>query len=193
MERKDLLKRMAKPIVICTFIALIAGYTMNVCVLVAILIGKKFGGFIIQLMNEVAIASALIVVPFFLYKKILNLELKKTKIKKIDVVVYLLIGGILLTVFKASTVLHYLVIAIAEEVHFRKFQFEYLKKQIGIWMAIIISSMIFAFIFHLNDSIIENFVIRLPLGVILGVVKLKFGLNKSIYIHWIYDVIVSGI
>jgi membrane protease YdiL (CAAX protease family) len=98
-----------------------------------------------------------------------------------------------MTVFKASTVLHYLVIAIAEEVHFRKFQFEYLKKQIGIWMAIIISSMIFAFIFHLNDSIIENFVIRLPLGIILGVVKLKFGLNKPIYIHWIYDVIVSGI
>lgn len=76
---------------------------------------------------------------------------------------------------------------------FEKIQFDYLKKQMGIWMTIIISSIIFSFIFHLNDSFVGNLVIRFPLGIILGVIRLKFGLNKSIFVHWIYDVVVSVI
>lgn len=60
-------------------------------------------------------------------------------------------------------------------------------------MTIIISSIIFSFIFHLNDSFVGNLVIRFPLGIILGVIRLKFGLNKSIFVHWIYDVVVSVI
>ena len=186
-------KRTAKPVAICIAIALISGYMMNVCVLLSIIMGKQFGGFMVQLMNKLAIVFALIVIPFFLYKKILNVELDNIKIKYFDVVACLLIGGILFVFFKASTVLHYLIIAIAEEVHFRKIQFDYLKKQMGIWMTIIISSIIFSFIFHLNDSFVGNLVIRFPLGIILGVIRLKFGLNKSIFVHWIYDVVVSVI
>ncbi len=190
------LKKAMKPSVCCLFITLIAGYGMNVFVLGSILLGQSAGTLAVQVMNELSIVMALVILPYFIYKKALNYDIEykfdKRKLCK-DLILEIVIGIALILLFDKAAVIHFFIIAFAEEMHFRVFQYGYIESKIGTKEAIIISSIIFAFVLHLNDMFIGNLLIRLPLGIVLGLIRYKFGAEKSIYTHWIYDVIVSMI
>ena len=148
-----------------------------------------------QILNETALFISLVVAPYLMYSRVLGHKFKKTDKKGVLPAVLLeavvLLG--LVAFYDKTVVLHYFVIAFAEEVHFRKFQYEFLENKVGMKKALIISSVIFAFVLHLNDPILGNLLIRLPLGVILCLIRYKFGLSKSIAVHWIYYVVVSMI
>lgn len=146
-----------------------------------------------QILNELSLLVSLVVIPYCVYKKMLDYRMEKIEKKKaiVEILLETVIFVILSCFFEKTIVLHYLVIATAEEIHFRKFQYEFLKNKLGMKKALIISSAIFAFVLHLNDPILGNLMIRLPLGIVLCLIRYKFGISKSIAAHWIYDVIVS--
>ena len=100
---------------------------------------------------------------------------------------------ILLATRDKSLVLHFLVIGVSEETAFRLILNDYLEDQMGAGWALLITSIIFAFVLHLNESILGNLFFRLPLGFGLGFIKKRYGLGKAIAAHWIYDVVVSTI
>lgn len=102
---------------------------------------------------------------------------------------YILIFTVLSLKFPLIYVFHFSVIAIAEEIHFRGVQYEYLKKQYGVIKTVIITSFLFAFLLHLNDGVMSNLLIRFPLGLVLGFIRYRFGINKCIVFHWVYDLI----
>ena len=149
----------------------------------------------VQVLNELAIFISLGVIPYIFYAKVSSINIKEIdRIKMIKAV--LLETGIglgLLFFYDYAVVGHFMIIAIAEELYFRVFQFNYLKEQLGVKKAIIISSVIFAFVLHMNDPILGNLLIRLPLGIVLCLIRYRFGVSKSIAAHWIYDVVVSMI
>jgi membrane protease YdiL (CAAX protease family) len=66
-----------------------------------------------------------------------------------------------------------------------------LSRNLGKVVSMILSSLIFAFIFHSNEDILTNLIIRVPLGIIFGSIYLYTkNLSSSILLHWFYDVIV---
>lgn len=193
--RQLILRKEIKPIVSSLFISLVAGFAMNILILAAIMISNAFSGKYMNVLNELALLISIAGVPYILYTKVLGYEAPSLDKKKIikDLWLYIAIGIILLFFFEKNAVLHFIVIAVAEEIHFRWFQYGYLEKNIGSKNAIIISSIIFAFVLHLNDNLILNLIIRLPLGIVLCLINNRFGIGKSIASHWIYDVIASSI
>ena len=188
-----ILKQDIKPIVCCLFISLVAGFAMNILVLCSVMFGQHFGTGVVQVMNELSILIALAGIPYLIYKKIPDYEpgviSQKTAGK--NILLGIAIGSSLLIINETSAVIHFLVVAFSEEVLFRVVQYRFLEKQIGVRKAIIFSSIIFAFVLHLNDPFIGNLLIRLPLGIVLCFLRYKFGVAKSVYAHWIYDVVIS--
>ena len=168
---------------------------MNVLVLLFVMMTKSISQIYIQIFNEIAILISLTGIPYLLYTKILGYKIKK--IKKTQIIVTIILKIViflgLIVFFDKSVVVHYLIIAFAEEMHFRTFQYEFLEKQLGAKKAVIISSVIFAFILHLNDPIWGNLVIRLPLGMILCLIQYKFGVTQKMLRKSIYEALFSFI
>lgn len=87
--------------------------------------------------------------------------------------------------------IHFMFIGISEEILTRGIMIHILSRNLGKVVSMILSSLIFAFVFHSNENILTNLIIRLPLGIILGSMYLYTkNLSSSILLHWFYDVIV---
>jgi membrane protease YdiL (CAAX protease family) len=84
----------------------------------------------------------------------------------------LLLVSIFIAVIKSYIGLNYIisvvVIAFSEE-----FLFRYFLIDDKTYFNLMISSLVFAFVVHMNEPLMTNLVIRLPLGVVLGLVYIK--------------------
>lgn len=89
---------------------------------------------------------------------------------------------------------HFFCVGLSEEILARGVILYYLKEVFSVPIAIIISALIFAFLFHSNEDVMTNLMIRFPLGLIFGFTTVK---AKSIYpavlLHWGYDVFITFI
>lgn len=95
-------------------------------------------------------------------------------------------GDFLLLVF------HYLIVSLGEEYMYRDLMLNSLRSSYSIYVSVILSSILFAFIGHINESIIINLVVRFPLGLILGWIASKTNsITYPIIIHTLYNLIVS--
>ncbi|HEM3589162.1 TPA: CPBP family intramembrane metalloprotease, partial [Streptococcus suis] len=60
-------------------------------------------------------------------------------------------------------------------------------------LAILITSVLFGFILHMDYPILDNLLIRTPLGILFSILATKIGLQYAIAGHWLYNLIVSKI
>ncbi|EPE8809670.1 hypothetical protein ACSN5W_002033 [Staphylococcus pseudintermedius] len=51
----------------------------------------------------------------------------------------------------------------------------------------------FSLLLHLNGNFIENLLIKFPTSVILYIIREKIGLQESIVVHWLYNLIITKI
>lgn len=87
--------------------------------------------------------------------------------------------------------IHFMFIGISEEILARGIMIHILNRNLGKIMSMILSSLIFAFVFHSNEDVLTNLIIRAPLGIIFGSIYLYTkNLSSSILLHWFYDVVV---
>lgn len=138
-----------------------------------------------------------VVLPSILFRKLINLDdiisLDKRKLF-IDIGIFV-VAFTILTFFidDYRTLAIGVVIAFSEEYLFRNLIFKYLKRELGLLMAIIINSIVFAFLLHMNADLLMNLIVRLPLGIGLSLLKHYFGLGKAVLAHWLYNAIVTFI
>ncbi|WP_240622778.1 CPBP family intramembrane glutamic endopeptidase [Staphylococcus delphini] len=90
-------------------------------------------------------------------------------------------------------IIHPFVVATCEEYLFRGLFFSLLLTKFSKFKSIIIGSLIFSLLLHLNGNFIENLLIKLPTSVILYIIREKIGLQESIVVHWLYNLIITKI
>lgn len=89
-------------------------------------------------------------------------------------------------------VFHYLIVSLGEEYMYRDLMLNSLRSSYSVYVSVILSSILFAFIGHINESIMINLVVRFPLGLILGWIASKTNsITYPIIIHTLYNLIVS--
>nr|WP_242443869.1 CPBP family intramembrane glutamic endopeptidase [Staphylococcus pseudintermedius] len=90
-------------------------------------------------------------------------------------------------------IIHPFVVATCEEYLFRGLFFSLLLTKFSNFKSIIIGSLIFSLLLHLNGNFIENLLIKFPTSVILYIIREKIGLQESIVVHWLYNLIITKI
>lgn len=95
------------------------------------------------------------------------------------------VGSLELTIYS----IHYLFVAISEEVLVRGIILFYLSKIFRKkWVAVIVSALIFALVFHSTDAVIDNLIWRVPFGIVTAFLYMKTKtLVVPILFHWIYN------
>ncbi|MDR2660425.1 MAG: CPBP family intramembrane metalloprotease [Lactobacillaceae bacterium] len=141
--------------------------------------------------NEVTVLFALFVsmiIPSFLFKKHL---LDKKMLQYVPFFISILISGILIVNKKITitSVIFTYTVSISEEMFFRGLIENHLEKNMPIWLAILIQSLLFGLINHSAYSILDNFLYRFPAGIILTLIYKKFGLGSSITLHYFHNLL----
>ncbi|WP_338112906.1 CPBP family intramembrane glutamic endopeptidase [Staphylococcus felis] len=100
-----------------------------------------------------------------------------------------------ITIFSIKTedIIHPFIVATCEEFLFRGIFFSLLLCKFSKFKAILIGSLIFSLLLHLNGNFIENFIIKFPASIILYLIRDKLGLQESIVVHWLYNLFITKI
>ncbi|MGM7690712.1 CPBP family intramembrane glutamic endopeptidase [Staphylococcus felis] len=94
---------------------------------------------------------------------------------------------------KTEDIIHPFIVATCEEFLFRGIFFSLLLSKFSKFKAILIGSLIFSLLLHLNGNFIENFIIKFPASIILYLIRDKLGLQESIVVHWLYNLFITKI
>lgn len=159
--------------------------------------------------NEIVQSIVVLPISFVMIPSIIlfrqeKIDLTKLGIKKFnkkDVLVFTIclitLYAYLFLNFEASMILvlsiQTLIVAISEEFWARGILFYVLRKIFDNYgIVILLSSVIFAFITHMNRDVIENLLYRMPGALAMGVIYYKTGkLQYSILFHYIYNILGS--
>ena len=91
-------------------------------------------------------------------------------------------------------IIHFLCVAISEEIMLRSILYYLTKKMFGCILNCIVNGLIFAFIYHSNEEFLPNLIIRFPLGFLLAYVRFRQDdVYASVGIHWMYNILISTI
>lgn len=88
---------------------------------------------------------------------------------------------------------HQMIIATCEEFLFRFVIYKIMKRECSYIFSIIVGSLLFGMLLHLNHPILDNLFIRTPFGILFSILATKFGLEYAIGGHWIYNLYQSVI
>lgn len=90
---------------------------------------------------------------------------------------------------------HFFFVAVAEEIMLRSVLSHELEGFLkNPWLLCLVNGIIFAFVYHSNDGFAPNLLIRVPLGFVLCLVRVKSGsVYPAIALHWLYNMFVVTI
>lgn len=86
-----------------------------------------------------------------------------------------------------------MVISMSEEILFRYIIYTIIRKDHSYISTVFITSMLFAFLLHMNYPFLDNLLIRMPFSIVFTVIATKLGLQYSIGGHWLYNLVVSKV
>lgn len=138
------------------------------------------------------IIMGLVIFPLcMVHFKVLSVDIKPNFAIGYIELGYLLIAAIVI-ILRLDTGLEYIlsvfIIAFSEEFLFRHFLINDSNNK----YILLISSLVFAFIVHINEPLFSNLLIRFPLGLVLGIVfRKKKNLIGCIVLHFIYNLMMS--
>lgn len=84
-----------------------------------------------------------------------------------------------------------IIIAICEEFLFRYLIYGVMRQGYSKWWSIVITSLLFGLLLHLNYPLLDNLLIRTPMGIIFSLLALRWGLPYAIVGHCLYNLIVT--
>lgn len=143
----------------------------------------------------VGMSTGFILIPTFISKKIgIEFEEELVPFSKNQSILMLVIILLMNSIFiKSDEIFTALIVAICEEYLFRYVAFHILSKEYHTFFTIIVTSLLFGLLLHINGDFWLNAMIKVPAGYLLSRVGLKFGLQYSIAIHWLHNVVVGKI
>ncbi|HFU4078787.1 TPA: CPBP family intramembrane glutamic endopeptidase [Streptococcus suis] len=141
----------------------------------------------------VGMSTGFILIPTFISKKIgIEFEEELVPFSKNQSILILVIILLMNSIFiKSDEIFTALIVAICEEYLFRYVAFHILFKEYHTFFTIIVTSLLFGLLLHINGDFWLNATIKVPAGYLLSRVGLKFGLQYSIAIHWLHNVVVG--
>ena len=104
---------------------------------------------------------------------------------------YFVVAGLIFVInhyfLGSEEYLHQMIISSCEEFLFRFTIYKILRKNYSYIVSILIASLLFGIVLHLNYPILDNLLLRAPMGILFSVLATKFGLEYAIGGHWIYN------
>lgn len=180
-------------IIICLCLVMISGIFTNLGGLTLLIFDFSYLGDFQLLIIAFFILLGFIVVPFLMVRNIYDYKISNLKIniKKMYVYIFLIIFIGLLFKISIVDIIHPLIISFSEEFLFRSLIMYILLKNFKSFHTYIIGSFIFAFILHINGDFLGNLIIKFPISILLYFLADKYGLQETIAIHWIYNMLVT--
>ena len=86
---------------------------------------------------------------------------------------------------------HQMIIAMCEEFLFRFVIYRVLRKNYSYLLGILIGSLLFGVLLHLNYPLVDNLLVRFPLGLLFSLLATKLGLEYAVGGHWIFNLYQS--
>lgn len=117
--------------------------------------------------------------------------LRKSIRLKWAVPLFIAIGTLGLFITSPMRVLQPLVVATGEEVLFRFVIWHLLRRRLSKRSSIIVGSLLFAVVLHLNGGFFFNLFTKFPMSVLLYWLSNKYGLQHSIALHWLNNLLVN--
>ncbi|MBP2070106.1 MULTISPECIES: CPBP family intramembrane glutamic endopeptidase [Anaerococcus] len=152
----------------------------------------------LTLMSTIWLSLSMIIffifLPLSLSKRIYGIDINDFNINYRNYLIYTIVGFVLFKlVFKVDgvNIFRNMIVASSEEFLFRFVIYEILKKGFDKKQAIIIGSLLFSLILHLNVNIFINIVSKFPMSIILYLLYDKFGYENAFALHWINNTLVD--
>ena len=152
----------------------------------------------LTLMSTIWLSLSMIIffifLPLSLSKRIYGIDINDFNINYRNYLIYIIVGFVLFKlVFKVDgvNIFRNMIVASSEEFLFRFVIYEILKKGFDKKQAIIIGSLLFSLILHLNVNIFINIVSKFPMSIILYLLYDKFGYENAFVLHWINNTLVD--
>ncbi|MGJ5703072.1 CPBP family glutamic-type intramembrane protease [Staphylococcus equorum] len=114
-------------------------------------------------------------------------------IKRFLIYIVIIFTILLFFSIKIEDIIHPFVVATCEEFLFRGLFFSLLLSKFSKFKAILIGSLIFSLLLHLNGNFVGNFLTKFPTSIILYLIRDKVGLQESIVVHWLYNLFITKI
>lgn len=194
----DYIKKNLDNVAIVIFTTVMAGFLMNFFILLNSILSTN--NIAVLVLNELSILLSLAIIPYIFFKRYIYLGLRFSENKRELTFVIFISILISLIFIDIETSVHFMIIAISEELLFREIYYQYLLENINIGVnknkflvVMIIISFIFATILHINDNFFINILVRFPLGIVLFLIRDRFKLGSAIIFHWIYNVLVTAV
>lgn len=192
MKNADI-TRFVSTIATSTVISVVSGMALVLTIVIATCSGSHNLLIILTLPTIISLG----IIPFLLARLMGMKHQNQTFGKKLDYIIFLtvIIFGNLLIRFNTSIsevdLLHLLIAAFCEELLYRWIIYNDLQVVSGTIVAILVNSLLFAFIGHINDDILDNLVFRLPIGFVLSVIRWKSGsILYSTLGHSVYNILL---
>lgn len=137
---------------------------------------------------------ALVVQPICLEKILFKSKVNFSKyiIVVISALISILFCSLVNIPEKTILILHFILIGFSEEILYRMIILDRMKSSYNILESIVITALIFAFLGHISEPILDNLMVRFPLGIFLAFIRIKFNnIGIPTIIHTLYNVLVT--
>lgn len=154
------------------------------------------------MMTLPTVVSFIIIPKLFLKYMGIEDRLDTKKYIKSSLAIFICFSVVYIYIFKSKFemsfisfwIINYIFVSIGEEYIYRHLLINLLAKKLNIVLSVVISSLVFAFILHNNESFITNLCYRLPLALVLSSIYVKTeSLSLPVFVHTIYNLMVMVI
>lgn len=178
-------------ILLSVSLVMVAGITFNFSNLLTILTSIGNSEFMYLFWLVIGCFLGFMYIPYKLVYQHYNIN-KIPKIHtKSTIFIFLIIFLLGINITDFSTTIHPFFISVAEEYLFRHLIYEILRKRYPKFQSMMVGSVIFAILLHLNGSLLINVLTKIPFSLFLYYLADKKGLQYSIGAHWLNNLLVS--
>lgn len=178
-------------IVFSVSLVMLAGVTFNFANLLTVVTSVGHSEYVFLFWLAGGCFLGFMYIPF----KLIYLQYNINKIPKIHIksaiiiFVFIFFTGLYISGF--SETIHPFFIAVAEEYLFRHLILEVLKKKYSKIQSMMIGSIIFAILLHLNGNLLFNMLTKIPFSLFLYYLADRKGIQYAIGAHWLNNLLVS--
>ncbi|SCT43468.1 type II CAAX endopeptidase family protein [Staphylococcus caeli] len=183
-------------IFLCLGLTILATFILNIGSLIIVLL-PDFSITNLQIIGVgISMIVGFILTPTILLHRLIGFNYSAIymfSIKRFLIYIVIIFTILLFFSIKIEDIIHPFVVATCEEFLFRGLFFSLLLSKFSKFKAILIGSLIFSLLLHLNGNFVGNFLIKFPTSIILYLIRDKVGLQESIVVHWLYNLFITKI
>ncbi|MCD8858502.1 CPBP family intramembrane glutamic endopeptidase [Staphylococcus gallinarum] len=177
-------------------LTILAGILLNLGQFLILLLPFKQISILHMVFLGALMIVSFIIIPYCLIKIFIGFTinpLSRMNFTKLIIYFFLIIIIGSIFSFSLTDIFQSIIVSFSEETLFRLFIFAVLMSKFSKWQSIILGSLIFSLLLHLNGSFIENLLIKFPCSILLYLIAHYKGLENSILLHCVYNILIIKI